>query len=87
MDAKVKLITAIIAEQLGCSEAEVVPNAKFIEDLGCDSLDAVELVMYFEDAFDIEIADNDVEKIKTVQDATNYISGRISEHIKAKKRG
>ena len=67
-------VKQIIVEQLGVDEGEVTPNASFVDDLGADSLDTVELVMAFEEAFDIEIPDEDAEKIKTVQDASNYIS-------------
>ena len=77
-DEKVK---QIIVEQLQVDEAEVTPGASFQEDLGADSLDVVELVMQFEEAFDIEIPDEDAEKIKTVQDAVNY----IGEHAKGGK--
>jgi acyl carrier protein len=70
VDDKVK---QIIVEQLGVEEAEVTPNASFVDDLGADSLDTVELVMAFEEAFDIEIPDEDAEKIRTVQDAVAYI--------------
>ncbi len=66
-------VKEIICEQLGVEEDEVTPNAKFIEDLGADSLDTVELVMAFEEEFDLEIPDEDAEKIVTVGDATNYI--------------
>ena len=64
---------AIIVEQLGVEENDVIPAAKFIEDLGADSLDTVELVMAFEEEFDIEIPDEDAEKITTVGDAIQYI--------------
>jgi acyl carrier protein len=67
-------------EQLGVDEAEVTPNASFVDDLGADSLDTVELVMAFEEAFEIEIPDEDAEKIRTVQDAITY----INQHAKAK---
>jgi acyl carrier protein len=67
-------IKQIIVEQLGVDEAEVTANASFVDDLGADSLDTVELVMAFEEAFDIEISDEDAEKIRTVQDAVDYIS-------------
>jgi len=60
-------------EQLQVDEAEVTPGASFQEDLGADSLDVVELVMQFEEAFDLEIPDEDAEKIKTVKDAIDYI--------------
>ena len=63
----------IIIEQLGVEEKQVTPEASFIDDLGADSLDTVELVMAFEEAFDIEIPDEDAEKIMTVKDATDYI--------------
>ncbi len=66
-------VKQIIVEQLGVDEAEVTPSASFVDDLGADSLDNVELVMAFEEAFDIEIPDEDAEKIKTVQDAVDYI--------------
>ena len=66
-------VKEIICEQLGVEEAEVTPAAKFIEDLGADSLDTVELVMAFEEEFDLEIPDEDAEKITTVGDAIHYI--------------
>jgi len=71
VDEKVK---QIIVEQLGVDEAEVTPNASFVDDLGADSLDTLELVRAFEEAFDIEIPDEDAEKIRTVKDAVDYIS-------------
>jgi len=74
-------VKQIIVEQLGVDEAEVTPSASFVDDLGADSLDTVELVMAFEEAFEIEIPDEDAEKIRTVQDAVTY----IEEHAKAKK--
>ncbi len=66
-------IKKIIAEQLGVEEEDVVPDASFVEDLGADSLDTVELVMMLEEAFDIEIPDEDAEKIQTVSQAIEYI--------------
>jgi len=78
VDEKVK---QIIVEQLGVDEGEVTNNASFVDDLGADSLDTVELVMAFEEAFDIEIPDEDAEKIRTVQDAVDY----IGKHAKAGK--
>jgi acyl carrier protein len=66
-------VKQIIVEQLQVDEAEVTPGASFQEDLGADSLDVVELVMQFEEAFDLEIPDEDAEKIKTVKDAIDYI--------------
>jgi len=74
-------VKQIIVEQLGVDEAEVTPNASFVDDLGADSLDTVELVMAFEEAFEIEIPDEDAEKIRTVQDAITY----IDQHSKTKK--
>jgi acyl carrier protein len=67
-------VKEIIVEQLGVEEDEVLPAAKFIEDLGADSLDTVELVMAFEEEFDLEIPDEDAEKIATVGDAISYIN-------------
>lgn len=66
-------VKEIIVEQLGVEETDVTPAAKFIEDLGADSLDTVELVMAFEEEFDLEIPDEDAEKITTVGDAIQYI--------------
>ena len=74
-------IKQIIVEQLGVDEAEVTPTASFVDDLGADSLDTVELVMAFEEAFGIEIPDEDAEKIATVKDAISY----IDKHAQAKK--
>jgi acyl carrier protein len=71
-------VKQIVSEQLGVDEAEVTPTASFVDDLGADSLDTVELVMAFEEAFDIEIPDEDAEKIRTVQDAITYIEKKVS---------
>jgi acyl carrier protein len=81
MAAVEEKVKQIIVEQLQVDEAEVTPSASFQEDLGADSLDVVELVMQFEEAFDLEIPDEDAEKIKTVKDATEY----IEKHAKAGK--
>ena len=70
-------VKAIIVEQLGVEENDVAPAAKFIEDLGADSLDTVELVMAFEEEFDIEIPDEDAEKITTVKQAVEYIEKHV----------
>jgi acyl carrier protein len=70
IESKVK---QIIVDELGVDENEVTPNARFIDDLGADSLDTVELVMRFEEEFGIEIPDEDAEKIQSVRDAYNYI--------------
>lgn len=77
MAVEQKLID-IIAEQLSVDKDKVVPKASFIDDLGADSLDLVELIMAMEEAFDIEIADEVAEKITTVQDAIDHIK-QISE--------
>ena len=74
METKVK---QIIAEKLGVSEDKVNPQASFVDDLGADSLDQVELIMAFEDAFDVEIPDEDAEKLKTVKDAIEYLSSKV----------
>ena len=66
-------VKAIIVEQLGVDEEEVTADASFVDDLGADSLDTVELVMAFEEEFDLEIPDEDAEKIATVGDAISYI--------------
>ena len=76
VDEKVK---QIIVEQLGVDESQVDSNASFVDDLGADSLDTVELVMAFEEGFSIEIPDEDAEKIQTVKDAITY----IQSHAKA----
>ena len=69
-------VKQIIVEQLGVDEAEVTPTASFIDDLGADSLDTVELVMALEEGFGMEIPDEDAEKITTVSQAITYISDR-----------
>ncbi|MBS4198924.1 acyl carrier protein [Bacillus sp. FJAT-49732] len=66
-------VTKIIVDRLGVEESKVTLEASFKDDLGADSLDVVELVMEFEDEFDMEISDDDAEKIATVGDAVNYI--------------
>lgn len=73
MSETLKKIQEIVSEQLGVSAEKVVPEASFTQELGADSLDVVELVMAFEEAFDIEIDDESAGKIQTVQDAINYI--------------
>lgn len=73
MSVEEKLID-IIAEQLSVDKGKVVPGASFVDDLGADSLDLVELIMAMEEAFDTEIADEVAEKITTVQDAINHIN-------------
>jgi len=76
VDEKVK---NVIIEQLGVSADEVVPEASFVDDLGADSLDLVELVMVLEEEFSKEIPDEDAEKIQTVQDAISYIQSTSKE--------
>lgn len=70
-------IKELVVEQLGVDESQVTPDAKFREDLNADSLDVVELVMAFEEEFDIEIPDEDAEKIQSVSDAVAYIKERV----------
>ena len=81
MASVVERVKQIIVEQLGVDEGEVTPTASFVDDLGADSLDTVELVMAFEENFGIEIPDEDAEKIATVKDAVDY----IEKHAKGKK--
>jgi acyl carrier protein len=71
-------VKSIIVDQLGVNEGEVTPSASFVDDLGADSLDTIELVMAFEEAFGIEIPDEDAEKIKTVQNAIEYIDAHVN---------
>jgi len=71
-------VKQIIVDELGVDENEVTPNARFIDDLGADSLDTVELVMRFEEEFGIEIPDEDAEKIQSVRDAYSYIAASLA---------
>ena len=71
-------ITEIIVEQLGVKPEEVIPEASFVDDLGADSLDTVELVMALEEEFGVEIPDEDAEKIQTVGDAIRYIDDKTN---------
>lgn len=75
-------VTKIIVEQLGVNADEVKPDAAFVEDLGADSLDLTELIMAMEEEFDIEIADDDAQKILKVRDAIDYIEKRQGEEEK-----
>ena len=72
-------VRGIIVEQLAVSEDEVTDKASFVDDLGADSLDTVELVMALEEEFNIEISDEDAEEIKTVSDAVSYIQKNVKE--------
>jgi acyl carrier protein len=78
-------VHAIIVEQLGVDEKEVTETASFIDDLGADSLDTVELVMAFEEEFDIEIPDEEAEDITTVSDAVRYIGEKTAEKSSKEK--
>ncbi len=70
-------VTGLIVEQLGVSQEEALVSASFSDDLGADSLDIVELVMSLEEEFDVEIPDEDAEKIQTIGDAINYLKARL----------
>jgi acyl carrier protein len=72
-------VKQIIMDQLGVSAEQVTPDASFIDDLGADSLDTVELVMALEEEFDIEIPDEDAEKLRTVRDALDYLKKHVTE--------
>lgn len=72
-------VKKVVVEQLGVSEDQVTPEASFVDDLGADSLDTVELVMALEEEFDAEIPDDKAESITKVQDAVNYIKATASE--------
>ena len=72
-----KKVTTIITEKLGIPETEVTPDANFVKDLGIDSLDYAELVMEFEQTFDIKIPDDDAEKLANISSAVDYISSKV----------
>ncbi|HDN98137.1 MAG: acyl carrier protein [Candidatus Omnitrophota bacterium] len=74
-----KKVKSIIVEKLGVSESEITEETSFVDDLGADSLDTVELVMEFEEKFGLEIPDEDAEKIRTVKDAIDYIEKKKQE--------
>ncbi len=76
-------ISELIVDQLGVTKDEIVPEASFIDDLGADSLDIVELVMAMEETFDIEIPDDDAEKIQTIGDALSYLKERVNTGAEA----
>ena len=72
-------VTQILTEKLGIAQSEITPDANFVKDLGIDSLDYAEIVMEFEQTFDIRIPDDDAEKLQTFSEAVNYIRNKISE--------
>lgn len=76
MAAVADKVKSIIVEQLGVDEEEVTPDASFVDDLGADSLDLVELIMSMEEEFGVDISDEDAEKIVTVKDAMDYVAKR-----------
>ena len=75
-------VAKMVAEQLGVKEADVKSSSSFVEDLGADSLDTVELIMALEEEFDTEIPDEDAEKIATVQNAVDYINSNLTQSKK-----
>jgi len=77
MSTTAERVNNIVASQLGVEASEIKPESNFIDDLGADSLDTVELVMAFEDEFDIEIPEEDAEKITTIQNAIDYIETKL----------
>jgi len=74
-------IREIVAGQLGVESEQVIPQASILDDLGADSLDVVELVMALEEAFDIEVPDEDVEAIRTVGDVQSYVASRVARPV------
>lgn len=76
-------VKKIVVEQLGVKEEEVTSDASFVDDLGADSLDTVELVMALEEEFETEIPDDDAEKIVTIKDAVSYVVGRMEKETKS----
>jgi acyl carrier protein len=80
MQAVVQRVSSIVGEQLGVEEADLVPEASLLDDLGADSLDVVELVMALEEEFGIEVPDDDVENIRTIQDIVRYVEGKAEAH-------
>ena len=78
-DELLEKVKTVIIDQLGADEDDVTEDAAFVDDLGADSLDIVELVMAFEEAFELEIPDEDAEKITTVKDAVEYIENKTAK--------
>lgn len=74
-----KKVTAILVDKLGIAESEITPDANFVKDLGIDSLDYAEIVMEFEQTFDIRIPDDDAEKLQTFDQAINYIMAKVKK--------
>jgi len=74
-----KKVREITSEQLGVDESQITPEAKFVEDLGADSLDTVELIMALEEAFNLEISDEEAEKLTTVEKVVDYIAEHLSK--------
>ncbi|MBM3464159.1 MAG: acyl carrier protein [Armatimonadetes bacterium] len=81
MSAVYDKVKKIVAEHLGVEEVQVTPEATFVDDLGADSLDIVEIVLAFEDEFHIEIPDEDAEKITRVQEAVDYITSKGGQEV------
>ncbi len=77
-DSLEQQVRNIVAEQLGVDPSEVRPDASILDDLGADSLDVVEMVMSLEEAFDIEVPDEDVEEMRTVSDIERYVTGAVA---------
>jgi len=78
-DDIIKKVKEITSEQLGVDESQITPEAKFVDDMGADSLDTVELVMALEEEFDLEISDEEAEKLTTVQKVVDYIEDRLEK--------
>ena len=78
VDAVVDRVRNLLSEQLGVDRSEMKPSAKILEDLGADSLDVVELVMALEEAFDIEIPDDEAERMNTIGDVEAYVAGQVA---------
>jgi acyl carrier protein len=76
MEAVIQRVSSIIGEQLGVEQSDLVPEASLLDDLGADSLDVVELVMALEEEFSIEVPDDDVENIRTIQDIVQYVEAK-----------
>ena len=79
MKSSSEKIAEILVEKMGVARTEITPDANFIKDLGIDSLDYAELVMEFEQVFDIKIPDSDAEKLQTIKDAIDYIDNKTSQ--------